>query len=143
MLYPTLKTLHLVAMVAWFAGLFYLPRLFVYHAQSDNTGTIETLRTMERRLYRGIMNPSMMAVYIFGFALAAAHPGLLAGNSGWFYLKLGCVVALTFYHASLGRMMRAMQQNPPQRSAVFFRWYNEVPTVALLVVVFLAVFKPF
>ena len=128
-------------MVAWFAGLFYLPRLFVYHAESDSTVVIEQLRIMESRLYRAIMNPALAAVYLLGFALLLLNPYLLTQT--WLQIKLVLVVALTAYHVSLGRMLRAMLAMPPSRSSKFFRIYNEVPTVALILIVFLAIIKPF
>ena len=141
MTYLILKSLHIVAMVAWFAGLFYLPRLFVYHAESDSTAVIDQLRIMESRLYRAIMNPAIAAVYLLGFALLVLNPYLIMQT--WLQIKLALVVALTAYHVSLGRMLRAMLATPPSRSSKFFRIYNEVPTIALILIVFLAILKPF
>ena len=140
MTYLVLKSLHIVAIVAWFAGLFYLPRLFVYHAESDSTAVIDQLRIMESRLYRAIMNPAIAAVYILGFALLVLNPYLIMQT--WLQIKLALVVALTAYHVSLGRMLRAMLATPPSRSSKFFRIYNEVPTIALILIVFLAILKP-
>ena len=141
MTYLILKSLHIVAMVAWFAGLFYLPRLFVYHAESDSNAVIEQLRIMESRLYRAIMNPAIAAVYLLGLALLLLNPYLIMQT--WLQLKLALVFALTAYHVSLGRMLRAMLAAPPSRSSKFFRVYNEVPTIALILIVLLAIIKPF
>ena len=121
--------------------MFYLPRLFVYHAESDSTAVIDQLRIMESRLYRAIMNPAIAAVYILGFALLVLNPYLIMQT--WLQIKLALVVALTAYHVSLGRMLRAMLATPPSRSSKFFRIYNEVPTIALILIVFLAILKPF
>ena len=141
MLYLVLKALHLSAVVAWFAGLFYLPRLFVYHAGSSSSEVVEQLRVMELRLYRYIMNPAMAAVYILGFALLAQQPHWF--SFGWLHIKLGLVILLSGYHISLGRMLRRMQSEPAGRSPDFFRWYNEIPTVVLVAVMLLAIVKPF
>ena len=141
MAYLVLKGLHIVAVVSWFAGLLYLPRLFVYHADSKSNSVVAQLRIMEARLYRLIMNPALAAVYILGFGLMAMNPGLL--NYGWLQVKLLLVVMLTIYHLSLGRWLRQMQSAPPSKTAKFFRVYNELPTIALIVIVLLAITKAF
>ena len=141
MAYLVIKGLHIVAVVSWFAGLLYLPRLFVYHAESKSNSVVAQLRIMEARLYRLIMNPALAAVYILGFGLIAMNPGLL--NYGWLQVKLLLVVMLTIYHLSLGRWLRQMQSAPPSQTAKFFRVYNELPTIALIVIVLLAITKAF
>ena len=140
--YLVLQSLHIVAMVAWFAGLFYLPRLFVYHIDCPNTEAQRMLKTMERRLYRAIMWPAMLATWGFGIALLFQQPSLLTGSL-WLPVKLILVIALTAFHLSLGVFRRRIARGLNRRSERFFRLYNEIPTVVLLLVVILAVAKPF
>lgn len=141
MLYLWLKALHIVSIVCWFAGLFYLPRLFVYHAMSDDTISRERFQTMERKLYRGIMVPSMIATLAFGIGLVAMNPSLFAG--GWLHAKLVLVVLLIGYHHMCGAQLKRFARNENTRSHVFYRWFNELPVLALLAIVILVVVKPF
>lgn len=145
MMFLTFKWLHLVAMVCWFAVLFYLPRLFVYHAQAqadkDEKGC-ERFVVMERKLYRAIGMPAMIATLIFGFAMVSLNAGGYF-SSGWFHAKLLLIVLLIGYHHICGAMLKRFARGENQRSHVFFRWFNEVPVIFLLAVIFLAVFKPF
>jgi putative membrane protein len=141
MLYLWIKALHIVAMVCWFAALFYLPRLFVYHAMSDDTVGRERFCTMERKLYRGIMVPSMIATLVFGIWLIALAPGFL--QQGWLHAKLTLVVLLIGYHHVCGAQVKRFARGEPGRSHVFYRWFNEVPVLILLAVVILVVVKPF
>ncbi len=135
------KALHIVAVVAWFAGLFYLPRLFVYHATRRADPCHELLATMERRLYRYIMQPAMAAVVILGATLAWMEWDLVRGGV-WFWLKLGCVAALLLLHRQDGRYVRAFAEGAPVPGERFFRLYNELPTLLLVAVVLLVVLKP-
>ena len=141
MLYLWLKALHIVSMVCWFAGLFYLPRLFVYHAQSEDTVSKERFSLMERKLYRGIMGPAMIATFIFGIWLIVLSPGWM--SQGWLHAKLALVVLLTGYHHVCGAQMKRFARGENTRSHVFFRWFNEIPVLILLAVVILVVVKPF
>jgi putative membrane protein len=141
MLYLWIKALHIVSMVCWFAGLFYLPRLFVYHAMSEDTVSRERFCTMERKLYRGIMGPSMIATLVFGIWLITLSPGFL--QQGWLHAKLTLVVLLIGYHHMCGAQVKRFARGEKGRSHVFYRWFNEVPVLILLAVVILVVVKPF
>jgi putative membrane protein len=141
--YLWLKALHIVAVVAWMAGLLYLPRLFVYHADSPaGSAQSETFKVMERRLYRGIMNPAMIAVWIFGPLLLLSLPRSLL-TEGWLHAKLLLVVVLTGYHHMLGRLRNDFEADRNRRPARFYRLINEVPTGLLILIVLLVVLKPF
>ena len=140
-LYVWLKALHVVAVIAWMAGLLYLPRLFVYHAETP-TGSpqSETFKIMERRLLRAIMNPAMIAVWVLGLLLA------WKGNwwaSGWFHGKLLLVFLLSGLHHAMAAWQRAFHEDRNQHTARFFRIMNEVPTVLMIGIVILVVVKPF
>lgn len=138
----TIKSLHIIFMVAWYAGLFYLPRLFVYHAMApadDRVGT-ERFKVMERKLYRGIMTPSMVLTLVFGLWLWLGY-GI---GGGWMHAKLALVAILVGYHFWLGKVIRDFRDDRNTRSHVFYRWMNEIPALPILVaVVFLVVTKPF
>lgn len=143
-MYLGLKALHLVAVVTWFAALFYLPRLFVYHAMARDKGdtqAIDYFLVMERKLYRGIMTPSMIAVLLFGGGLLALAPGYL--SQGWLHVKLVLVALLIGYHHLCLRYLKQLATQRCNKTQVFFRWFNEAPVLVLLAVVFLAIFKPF
>ncbi len=142
MLYLWLKALHIVAIVCWFAGLFYLPRLFVYHAMSEDQMSRERFQTMERKLYRGIMMPSMIATLLFGIGMIAMNPGLFA-TGGWLHAKLTLVVVLIGYHHLCGAQLKRFARDENNRSHVFYRWFNEFPVLLLLAIVILVVVKPF
>jgi putative membrane protein len=141
--YPWLKALHLVSIIAWMAGLLYLPRLFVYHAAAPvGSPQSETFKVMERRLLRGIMNPAMGAAYLFG-ALLAATPGIVDWRSGWIWGKLVLVVLLTVAHHSFAAWRKDFAADRNARPARFYRLVNEVPTVLMIGIVLLVVLKPF
>lgn len=142
MLYLWLKALHIIAIVCWFAGLFYLPRLFVYHAMSEDAVSRERFQTMERKLYRGIMIPSMIATLAFGIGMIALNPALFS-TGGWLHAKLALVVLLIGYHHVCGAQMKRFARNENTRSHVFYRWFNEAPVLLLLAIVILVVVKPF
>ncbi|MAX90639.1 MAG: TIGR00701 family protein [Pseudomonas sp.] len=141
MLYLWLKALHIVAIVCWFAGLFYLPRLFVYHAMSEDAISRDRFQVMERKLYRGIMIPSMIATLAFGIGMIALNPALFSG--GWLHAKLALVVLLIGYHHMCGAQLKRFARNENTRSHVFYRWFNEFPVLLLLAIVILVVIKPF
>ncbi|MFJ1337720.1 protoporphyrinogen oxidase HemJ [Pseudomonas caricapapayae] len=141
MLFLWIKALHIVSVVCWFAGLFYLPRLFVYHAQSQDSISQERFVTMERKLYRGIMLPSMIATLIFGVWLMSLTPGFL--SQGWMHAKLTLVILLIGYHHMCGAQLKRFARGENARSHVFYRWFNEVPVLILLAIVILVVVKPF
>jgi protoporphyrinogen IX oxidase len=141
--YLWLKVLHILSVVAWMAGLFYLPRLFVYHAQArSGSDTSETFKIMERRLLRGIMHPAMAASYASGLVLALT-PGVVNWTAGWFYLKLAAALGLGFFHYLLARWRREFAGDQNRHSELFFRFINEVPTVLLIAIVILVVVQPF
>jgi protoporphyrinogen IX oxidase len=141
--YPWIKVCHIVSIVAWMAGLFYLPRLFVYHAEAPRgSETAETFKVMERRLLRGIMNPAMTASYLFGILLALT-PGLVDWHRGWIYGKLAAVAALTLLHHMLALWRKDFAADRNRHSARFYRIANEIPTLLLIIIVGLVVVKPF
>ena len=142
-LYPWFKTLHILSVIAWMAGLLYLPRLFVYHADAaPGSSASETFKVMERRLLRGIMVPALVGTYVFGIALAAM-PGVVDWAMGWIYVKLAAVLALTYIHFVLAGWRRAFAADRNTRSARFYRFVNEVPTLLLIVIVVMVVVRPF
>ena len=134
-----IKSLHIVFVIAWFAGLFYLPRLFVYHAQSSDAISLERFKVMERKLYRGIMTPCMVLAIVFGVWLWLGY-GIFGG---WLRAKLALVAVLLAYHFWLGKLMNDFARGANRRSHVFYRWINELPLVLLAAIVVLVVVKPF
>ena len=133
------KALHIVFMVTWFAGLFYLPRLFVYHAQSSDAASIERFKVMERKLYWGIMAPGAVLTLVFGFWLWLGY-GI---SGGWLHAKLALVAVLLAYHAWCGKLLADFKHDRNTKSHVWFRWFNEFPVLILFAVVILVVVKPF
>jgi protoporphyrinogen IX oxidase len=141
--YPWLKSAHILAVIAWMAGMLYLPRLYVYHAMAPvGSDRSATFQIMERRLLRGIMNPAMIATLVFGVLLAAT-PGIVDWRRGWIWAKLSLVAALVVYHHSLARWRRAFTEDRNRHTPRFFRIVNELPTLALIAIVVLVVVKPF
>jgi putative membrane protein len=134
-----IKSLHLIFVIAWFAGLFYLPRLFVYHAQSSDAVSLERFKVMERKLYRGIMTPCMVLAIGFGVWLWLGY-GI---SGGWLRAKLALVGVLIAYHFWLGKLMDDFARGANRHSHVFYRWINELPLVLLAAIVVLVVVKPF
>jgi putative membrane protein len=134
------KSLHIVFMVTWFAGLFYLPRLFVYHAMAQDETSIERFRVMERKLYYGIMAPGALLTVVFGLWLWLAW---FRDAGGWLYLKLALVGVLIGYHLWCGRLLADFTHGRNRRSHVWYRWFNELPVLALFAIVILVVVKPF
>lgn len=142
-MYEIIKALHLISIVCWFAGLFYLPRLFVYHVKgSQNSESNEMLKVMEHKLYFYITNPSMICSWVFGSILIHLNPSLIQDN-GWLHAKLAFVVGLTIFHVSLYKYLKLFRRDQNAYSEKFYRLINEVPTLLLIVIVFLAVLKPF
>ena len=133
------KSFHIVFVVAWFAGLFYLPRLFVYHALSDDTASRERFKVMERKLYRGIMLPTMVLTLVTGAWMWLGY----GVTGGWLHAKLAVVGALVAYHFWLGHLVRAFARDQNAHTHVFYRWINELPLVLLVAIVILVVVKPF
>ncbi len=136
------KSLHIVFMVTWFAGLFYLPRLFVYHAMSEDEVSRARFTVMERKLYYGIMAPGGILTVVFGLWLWLGFPDQLAVG-GWLYAKLALVLILIGYHLYCGRLLKDLALGSNARSHVWFRWFNEFPVLVLFGTVFLVVLKPF
>ena len=137
-----IKTFHVIFVVTWFAALFYLPRLFVYHATATDQPGIERFKLMERRLYRGIMTPSAALTAVFGVWLVILYWDAYA-DAVWLWVKIAGVLALYAYHGYCGRLLRRFANDENTRSETFFRWFNEVPTVLLFLIVILVVVKPF
>ncbi len=126
-------------MVTWFAGLFYLPRLFVYHAMSDDAPGIVRFKVMERKLYYGIMTPGAVLTILFGLWLWLGY-GI---SGGWLHAKLALVIVLIAYHLYCGKLLADFKYDRNRRSHVYYRWFNEFPVVILIAVVILVVVKPF
>ena len=134
-----IKSLHIVFMVAWFAGLFYLPRLYVYHASAEDAPSRERFKVMERKLYRGIMTPCMVLTLLFGFWLWFGY-GI---SGGWLHAKVALVALLVVYHFWMGKLRGDFERDANARTHVFYRWINEIPLVLLAAIVVLVVVKPF
>lgn len=132
------KWLHIVFMVTWFAGLFYLPRLFVYHALSQDTLSSERFKVMERKLFWGIMTPGAVLTLFFGLWLWLGW----GFSGGWLHAKLALALVLVGYHAWCGKLLQDLRRDRNRRSHVWLRWFNEFPVIVLFAVVYLAVFKP-
>jgi len=136
-----LKSFHIIAVMCWFAALFYLPRLFVYHASAEDEVSIERFKIMERKLYRGIANPSMMATIVLGIGMIVINPAYL--SMAWMHAKLAIVVLLVIYHLLCKMHLVAFAENRNTKSHIYFRWFNEAPVLALVAIVLLVVVKPF
>ncbi|MGE3772187.1 MAG: protoporphyrinogen oxidase HemJ [Gammaproteobacteria bacterium] len=141
-MYPWLKAFHLISVVTWFAGLFYLPRLFVYHAMAEDAIGRARFEVMERKLYRGIMTPSLIVVVAMGLGLVAVLGLDWFRATAWLHVKLALVAILVGYHFYLGRLMRRLRIGENRHSHVFYRWINEFPVMILVGTVLLAVLKP-
>jgi putative membrane protein len=138
------KSLHIVFMVTWFAGLFYLPRLFVYHAQAEDRPSIERFKVMERKLFWGIMTPGAVLTVLFGVWLWLGwFRGEMGQTAGWFHAKVALVALLAGYHLWCWRLLRDFAADRNRRTHVWYRWFNEAPTVVLFATVILVVVKPF
>jgi protoporphyrinogen IX oxidase len=136
-----IKALHIIAVISWMAALFYLPRLFVYHAEAGaNSPMSDTFKIMERRLLKVIMTPAMIATWVFGLWLVYEQIGLL--KSGWFHIKLLLVVLMSGFHGAMSKWTREFAQDKNTKSPKFFRIANEIPTVLMISIVLLVVIQP-
>jgi len=133
------KALHIVFMVTWFAGLFYLPRLFVYHAQSTDSVSIERFKVMERKLFFGIMTPGAVLTIAFGLWLWLGY----GFYGGWLHAKIALVAGLVAYHAYCGKLMVDFKHDRNRHGHVFYRWLNELPVVLLIAIILLVELQPF
>ena len=140
-LYLLFKSLHLISVISWMAGLLYLPRIFVYHSEATHDSQKTVFKTMERKLYNFIMMPAMFLSWLFGVLLIHSL-GFTVFNETWMQIKTIAVLLLTYYHFSLGKYLNDFAIDNNQKTSKFFRIYNEIPTILLIVVIFLVVFKP-
>ena len=136
------KAFHIISVITWFAALFYLPRLFVYHAMSSDQTSIDRFKVMERKLYKGIMMPSFILATALG-AWMVVDGWAVYSVQYWLHVKLALVVPLIVYHFYCGHLVRVFNKNENTRSDVFYRWFNEFPVLILVAVVILVVVKPF
>ena len=139
--YLIFKALHLIAVISWMAGLLYLPRIFVYHSETNKIEVQETFKVMEKRLFLYIMNPAMIVAWIFGLLLIHTI-GIDNLSFIWLQLKLFFVVILTIYHFFLFQCLRKFAENNNSYSSKFYRIINEIPTILLIVIIFVVIFKP-
>tara|TARA_B100001248_G_scaffold150837_1_gene113281 strand:- start:130 stop:561 length:432 start_codon:yes stop_codon:yes gene_type:complete len=139
--YLLFKSLHLIAVISWMAGLLYLPRIFVYHAEADHDSQKKVFKTMERKLYNYIMMPAMLLSWLFGLLLIHSI-GLEVLSELWMQIKTVLVIILTYYHFILGKYLGDFALDTNTKSSKFFRIINEIPTIILIVVVFVVIFKP-
>ena len=140
--YLLFKSLHLIAIVSWMAGLLYLPRIFVYHVENyQKKETTEIFETMERKLYFYIMRPAMIVSWLFGFILIYIN-GFEVLSALWLQIKLLFVIILSAYHEYLGKCMKSLKDGTNNKTSKFFRIINEIPTVLLILIVFIVIFKP-
>ena len=141
-MYLLFKSLHLIAIVSWMAGLLYLPRIFVYHVENnEKKEAVNIFLIMEKKLYFYIMYPAMFFSWIFGLVLISIT-GFYSLSFLWLKLKLIFVILLTIYHLYLGKCIRELKENTNQKSSKFFRIFNEIPTILLILIVFIVIFKP-
>ena len=140
-LYLLFKSLHLIAVISWMAGLLYLPRIFVYHSEAEHDSQKKIFQTMERKLYNYIMMPAMLLSWIFGILLIHSI-GFSTFSELWMQVKIIAVILLTYYHFTLGKYLNDFAINDNKKTSRFFRIYNEIPTIILIVVIFVVIFKP-
>ena len=140
-IYLLFKSLHLISVISWMAGLLYLPRIFVYHSEAYHESQKAVFKTMERKLYNYIMMPAMLLSWLFGVLLIHSL-GFSVFSELWMQVKTALVIILTFYHFLLGRYLGEFSMDNNTKSSKYFRIINEVPTIILIVVVFLVIFKP-
>ncbi|GGB46571.1 membrane protein [Tistrella bauzanensis] len=140
--YPWIKALHVISVIAWMAGMLYLPRLFVYHADAvPGSEVSERFKVMERRLLKAIINPAMIATWLFGLGILAT--GAVSLSEGWLHAKLALVLVLSGMHGAFVGWTRAFAEDRNTRPARFYRWMNEVPTLLMIAIVILVIVKPF
>ncbi|AEP08351.1 protoporphyrinogen oxidase HemJ [Micavibrio aeruginosavorus] len=140
--YLWIKALHIIAIIAWMAGMLYLPRLYVYHADAPKgSDKSETFKVMERRLLRFIMNPAMIASLVFGVLMIWANPDLM--KQGWMHAKLGLIVLMFGLHGVFSKWRKVFERDENTRSAKFYKIWNEAPTLLMIIIVIMAVAEPF
>jgi|TARA_A100001388_G_scaffold76515_1_gene54510 putative membrane protein len=139
--YLLFKSLHLIAVISWMAGLLYLPRIFVYHSENSNEVVTTVFKTMERKLYNYIMTPAMILSWVFGLILIH-EIGFQQLASLWLQLKLILVLLLTVYHFYLGSLLNKFKLDQNRKTSKFYRYINEVPTLLLILIIFIVIFKP-
>lgn len=137
-----IKSFHIIFMVTWFAGLFYLPRLFVYHAMSDDSISNERFKIMERKLFFGIMTPGGILTIVLGVIMLQAYAWEAFAGSLWMQAKLGLVTVLVVYHLYCAKLVKDFKLDRNQKSHVFYRWFNEFPVILLILIVILVVVRP-
>ena len=141
--YDWIKAFHVIAIIAWMAGLLYLPRLFVYHAEAKKGSDVsETLKVMERKLLRVIMSPAMMAAWVLGGLMLYANPTVMT-TGGWMHVKLTAVLGITVVHMIFAKWRKTFEADNNTRSHKFYRLMNEVPTALMIVIVIMAIAEPF
>ena len=139
--YLLFTSLHLIAVISWMAGLLYLPRIFVYHTEAEHDSQKKVFKKMEKRLYNFIMMPAMLLSWIFGIILIH-NLGFSIFSELWMQIKIISVFILTYYHFTLGKYIREFAVENNQKTSKFFRIYNEIPTILLIVIIFVVIFKP-
>ena len=139
--YLLFKSIHLIAVISWMAGLLYLPRIFVYHSENNNEIVTNVFKIMERKLFYYIMTPAMVLSWLFGLLLISKI-GFDQLGALWLQLKLIFVVILTFYHFYLGALLNKFKYNENSKSSKFYRYINEIPTLLLILIIFVVIFKP-
>ena len=140
-LYLLFKSLHLIAVISWMAGLLYLPRIFVYHSEAEDQSQKKVFKTMEKKLYNYIMMPAMLFSWVFGILLIHTL-GFSVFSELWMQIKIALVIILTYYHFTLAKYINDFAADNNQKTSKFFRIYNEIPTIILIVVIFVVIFKP-
>ena len=139
--YLLFKSLHLIAVISWMAGLLYLPRIFVYHTEATHESQKNIFKIMEKKLYNYIMMPAMLLSWLFGILLIYSL-GFSVFSELWIQIKIIAVIILTLYHFTLGKYLNDFATNNNEKTSRFFRIYNEIPTIILIVVIFVVIFKP-
>ena len=139
--YLLFKSLHLIAVISWMAGLLYLPRIFVYHSEAEHVSQKQIFKIMEKRLYNFIMMPAMLLSWIFGVILIH-NLGFSIFSELWMQIKTISIIFLTYYHFTLGKFISEFALENNQKTSKFFRIYNEIPTILLIVIIFAVIFKP-
>lgn len=141
--YDWIKAFHVIAIISWMAGMLYLPRLYVYHATADKGSELsETFKIMERKLLRLIINPALIAAWLFGLSMIYANPTMLTAGK-WLHVKLAAVLLLMVFHAFLSRWRKAFLRDENTHTAGFYRKVNEIPAVLMVVIVIMVIVKPF
>ena len=140
-LYLLFKSFHLISVISWMAGLLYLPRIFVYHSEANHESQKEVFKTMEKKLYNYIMMPAMLLSWVFG-VLLIHYLGFSVFLELWMQIKIIAVVILTYYHFTLGKFLNDFAADNNKKTSKFFRIYNEIPTIMLILVIFIVIFKP-